>query len=59
VAQLAGGGEVEIPVGVHRAALRRTPEGLAARWLDAAGGPIEVCERDGFVFLHAAPPALD
>lgn len=59
VAQLTGGGELQVPVGARRAMLRRTTAGLAARWTDPADGSLETAERDGFVFLRLSPPAVD
>jgi len=59
VAQLAGGGEIEVQLGPRRAVLQRGPSGVAARWIEPAEGLIETGERDGFVFLRVRPPAVD
>ncbi len=67
VAQLpAPDSELLVGAGGGRAVIRRGAAGLIARRLPdsetgaaADGAPVEVCERDGFIFLLAPAAALD
>ncbi len=61
VAQLpAGRGELQLNWDGRAVRVGRDARGLWARWGDGDGAtPLEVCERDGFLFLRGATHALE
>ncbi len=59
-AQLGTEGEADLRVEGRTVRLRRQGSAWSARWLESAGpGELDVCERDGFVFLREASAAVD